>query len=64
MNTGKVNELKRTIHMSLIELCSIADEEDMILDLDICTEYINRAGNIGANGVINCDIKMIDKGEL
>ena len=39
MNTEKVNELKRTIHMSLIELCSIADEEDMILDLDIRCKY-------------------------
>lgn len=61
---SKVSEIKENIHKLLIELCSIADENDQIVDANIKTYYLNSAGKVQCNAVLDCDIKLIDKGDL
>lgn len=61
---NRASEIKESIHKLLIELCAIADESDQIVDANIKTYYLNSAGKVQCNAVLDCDIKLIDKGEL
>ena len=57
----QVSKLKRKIHLSLIDLASIADDNDQILSVDIQTHYINSAGRVPANAILACDIELQEK---
>ncbi|WAP91198.1 hypothetical protein [Vibrio phage vB_VviC_ZQ26] len=62
MNTQeRVSKLKMDIHRQLIELASIADEDDKVLFVDIQCDYMCPTGNIGSNMILECEIKIEDK---
>lgn len=61
---SRESELKQRIHAALIELCSIADDNEQVLMTYIQTTYLNQTGNPGVNAVIECDVKMVNKDEL
>lgn len=57
----KASKLKQQIHSALIELASIADDNNQILSVDIQTHYINSAGHVPANAILACDIVLQEK---
>lgn len=59
--TGKANQIKQNIHAQLLELCAIADEQELTLDVEIKTEYLNRSGNVGANAIMDFRVDMMEK---
>lgn len=61
---ASIRDLQNQIHTALLELCAIADENDQILEVDIRTVYLNSAGKVQCNAVLECNVTMIDKGEL
>ncbi|AUS01763.1 coil containing protein [Vibrio phage 1.291.O._10N.286.55.F6] len=62
MNTQeRVSELKMEIHRQLIELAGIADADDKVLFVDIQCDYMVATGNVGANMILECEIKIEDK---
>lgn len=54
----KVQELKRKIHLDLIELASMTDEEDKILFINIQGDRMCPTGNIGANVITEFEISI------
>lgn len=62
MNTQeRVSKIKMDIHRQLIELASIADEDDKVLLVDIQCDYMCPTGNVGSNMILECEIKIEDK---
>lgn len=61
MEVNRIQEIQLEIHRLLIEACSIADDDNQILDVDITTEYLNKAGTVGANAIINLRVEARDK---
>lgn len=54
----KAQELAQKIHLDLIELASIADEEDKILFINIQGDRMCKTGNVGANAVTEFEISI------
>lgn len=54
----KAQALQLEIHRQLIELASLADEQGLVLFIDINGDYMNRTGNAGANVILNCEVKV------
>lgn len=53
----KAQALQDEMHRRLIELASEADEQDLVLFVEINGDCINRAG-VSANVILNCEIKI------
>lgn len=58
------SEIQLEIHRLLIELCSIADDNNQVLETDISTVYMCPTGNVGVNAVLGCKFTLIDKDKL
>lgn len=56
-----IQEIQLEIHRLLIEACAIADEDNQILDVEIATEYLNRAGTVGANAIMDFRFEAKEK---
>ncbi|QYW02817.1 hypothetical protein [Vibrio phage BUCT006] len=54
----KAQELAQKIHLDLIELASMADEEDKILFINIQGDRMCPTGNVGANVVTEFEISI------
>lgn len=61
MNQKRIEELTNKIHGALVELCAIADQEDKLLDVYAKTYYLNRAGKVGGNAIMNCSVNLLEK---
>lgn len=61
MEVNRIQEIQLEIHRLLIEACAIADEENKIAESDIRTCYLNKAGNSGANAVLECNLTVLEK---
>lgn len=57
----RIQQIKMEIHGLLLEACAIADEDNQILDVEIATEHLNRAGTIGANAIMDFRIEAKEK---
>jgi hypothetical protein len=57
----ELTKINLEIHRLLLEACALADENDLILETNISTFYLNRAGNVGANAVIECSLTILEK---
>ena len=54
----KAQELAKKIHLDLIELASMADEEEKILYVNIKCDRMCPTGNVGANVVSEFEVKI------
>lgn len=54
----KAQALQLEIHRQLIELASLADEQGLVLFVEINGDYMNRTGSTGANVILNCEVKV------
>ena len=58
---NRIQEIQIEIHRLLIEACAIADEENKIVESDIRTYYLNKAGRAVANAVLECNLTVLEK---
>lgn len=58
---NRISEIQLEIHRLLIEATAIADENNQVLETDIRTEYLNRAGTVGVNAVLECNLTLLEK---
>lgn len=56
----KAQELAQKIHLDLIELASMADEEEKILFINIKGDRMCPTGNVGANVIAEFEIIIED----
>lgn len=54
----KAQQLAQKIHLDLIELASMADEEEKILYVNIQCDRMCPTGNVGANVVTEFEVKI------
>lgn len=54
----KAQQLAQKIHLDLIELASMADEEEKILYVNIQCDYLSPTGNVGANLITEMEVKI------
>ena len=57
----ELTKINLEIHRLLLQACALADENDLILETNITTVYLNRTGNVGANAVIECNLTTLEK---
>jgi hypothetical protein len=57
----RISQIQLQIHRLLLEACALADENNQVLETDIRTEYLNRAGAVGVNAVLECNLTLLEK---
>lgn len=57
----RISQIQLQIHRLLIEAGAIADENNQVLETDIRTTYLNQAGTVGANAVLECNLTLLEK---
>lgn len=53
-------KLAGDIHLKLIELASLADENEKVLFVNIQGDYMCPTGNVGSNIITECEITVED----